>query len=121
MTYTPINFAEKLAKFNEQWKPKIVAQMNDYYFKLVKLEGEFIWHSHPDTDEVFVVLEGGLRIEFRDGAVNLRPGEMFVVPRGQEHRPVAEHECHLLLIEPAGTPNTGDAGGERTAEQGVWI
>ncbi len=121
MPYSPINFADKLAKFTEQWSPRIVAQMNDYHFKLVKIEGEFVWHSHPDTDEVFIVLGGAMRIDFRDGAVSLRAGEMFVVPKGVEHKPVAERECHLLLVEPAGTVNTGDAGGARTAEDGVWI
>ena len=120
-TYTPINFKEKLAKFTEQWKPKIIAQMNDYQFKVGKLQGEFVWHTHPETDEAFIVLDGILRIELRDGAVTLRPGEMFVVPQGMEHRPVAEKECAILLIEPAGTVNTGDAGGSMTAANDVWI
>ena len=121
MSYEAINFAEKLARFSEQWSPKIVARMNDYHFKLVKIEGEFVWHSHAETDEVFVVIEGEMAIELRDGRVNLRAGEMFVVPRGVEHRPVAERECRLLLVEPAGTINTGDAGGGRTAEDDVWV
>ena len=121
MNYEAINFAEKLARFSERWSPKIVARMNDYHFKLVKIEGEFVWHSHAETDEVFVVIEGEMSIELRDGRVNLRAGEMFVVPRGVEHRPVAERECRLMLVEPAGTINTGDAGGERTAEDDVWV
>ena len=121
MNYEAVNFAEKLARFSEQWSPKIVARMNDYHFKLVKIEGEFVWHSHAETDEVFIVIEGEMAIELRDGRVELRAGEMFVVPRGVEHRPVAARECQMLLVEPAGTVNTGDAGGEMTAEDGVWV
>ncbi len=94
--------------------------MNDTHLKLAKIEGEFVWHSHPGTDEVFLVLDGEMTIRFRDGEVDLRAGELYVVPRGVEHRPVAERECHILLIEPAGTVNTGDAGGERTADA-AWI
>lgn len=116
-----INLEEKLAKITEQWLPKIVTQMNDYYFKLVKIEGDFIWHSHPETDEVFVVLKGELRIDFRDDSVRLREGEMVVVPRGVEHKPFAEKECHLMMVEPAGTLNTGDAGGEKTVNAPEWI
>ena len=116
-----INLEEKLAKITEQWSPKIVAQMNDYHFKLVKLQGDFVWHSHPETDEVFIVLEGQLRIDFREGPATLRNGEMIVVPQGLEHKPYAEKECHLMLVEPAGTPNTGDAGGERTVANPEWI
>lgn len=116
-----INLKEKLALFGDHWSPKIVSQMNDYYFKLVKVEGEFVWHSHPETDEVFLVIEGEMRIDFRDGAVGLKQGEMVVVPRGMEHRPFAEQECQILLIEPTSTVNTGDAGGERTVTQLDWI
>ncbi|MCZ6531154.1 MAG: cupin domain-containing protein [Chloroflexi bacterium] len=116
-----INLREKLTLFSELWSPKIVAQMNDYYFKLVKVEGEFVWHSHPETDEVFLVMEGELRIDFRDGAVELKQGEMTVVPRGAEHRPFAQRECQILLIEPVETVNTGDAGGERTVVDPEWI
>jgi mannose-6-phosphate isomerase-like protein (cupin superfamily) len=121
MDYQPINFQEKLAKFSEHWTPKIIAQMNDYHFKLAKIRGEFIWHDHPETDEVFVVLKGRLEIQFRDGNVVLNKGEMFVVPKGVEHKPVAEEECHILLVEPAGTLNTGDMVNERTAANDVWI
>jgi mannose-6-phosphate isomerase-like protein (cupin superfamily) len=121
MNYKPINFNDKLAKITDQWLPRVVARMNDYEFKLTKIEGEFIWHSHAETDETFVVLEGELRIELRDGFVELRAGEMFVVPRGVEHKPVAARECKLLLIEPVGTTNTGDAGGARTAANDVWV
>ena len=116
-----INLEKKLAKITDQWSPKIVAQMNDYHFKLAKLEGDFIWHAHPDTDEVFMVLEGELHIDFRDGGVRVRSGEMIVVPQGVEHKPRADALCHVLLIEPAGTPNTGDAGGERTVTDPEWI
>jgi mannose-6-phosphate isomerase-like protein (cupin superfamily) len=109
-----------LAQFSEHWSPRIVAQMNDYHFKLAKLQGEFVWHRHAETDEVFIVLEGELTIEFCDGVATLRPGEMVVVPRGVEHRPHAEQECKVLLVEPAGTVNTGDAGGEMTAPNNLW-
>lgn len=121
MDYQPINLSEKLSKFTEQWSPRIVVQMNDYQFKLAKLHGEFIWHSHPETDEVFIVLYGQLEIQFRDGQVTLNEGEMFLVPKGQEHRPVAQQECHIMLVEPAGTLNTGDVVSERTAANDVWI
>jgi mannose-6-phosphate isomerase-like protein (cupin superfamily) len=119
--YAPINFRRKLGLFAEQWQPRVVAEMNDYQFKLVKLQGDFVWHDHKDTDETFIVLEGQMRIDFRDGAVTLSAGEMFVVPKGVEHKPFAENEVMLLLIEPRGVPNTGDAGGERTAPNDVWI
>jgi len=120
MRYEPINLKEKLGLFQEQWQPKIVAELNDYQFKLVKLQGDFVWHRHADTDEAFIVLEGELRIDFRDGAVTLSAGEMFVVAKGVEHKPFAEREVKMLLIEPRGVPNTGDAGGERTADA-AWI
>ena len=121
MNYTSINFQQKLGLFSERWQPKVVAEMNDYQFKVVKLQGEFIWHDHQDTDETFIVLEGDLRIDFRDGAVHVSSGEMFVVPKGVEHKPYAEHEVKLLLIEPRGVPNTGHEGGDRTAANDVWI
>jgi len=109
--------AEKLASFEERWTPKIVAELNGQQVKLAKLEGEFVWHRHEAEDELFLVLSGRLRIELRDGAVELGPGELAVVPRGVEHRPVAEGEVHLLLFEPAGTRNTGDRIDERTVER----
>ncbi len=115
-----INFKKKFKKFTKQWSPKIIAQMNDYHFKLVKIEGDFSWHDHKDTDEVFMVLEGELRIDFRDSEVVLKEGEMAVVPKGVEHKPFASKECKILLIEPAGTVNTGDAGGDKTSED-KWI
>jgi mannose-6-phosphate isomerase-like protein (cupin superfamily) len=121
MSYTAVNFRQKLGLFTEQWAPKVVAEMNNYQFKVVRLEGDFIWHDHQDTDEAFIVIEGDLRIDFRDGAVHLAAGEMFVVPKGVEHKPYAENEVKLLLIEPRGVRNTGNQGGERTAENNVWI
>ena len=121
MDYQPINFGQKLGLIHDQWQPRVVAEMNDYQFKLVKLEGDFIWHDHKDTDETFIVLDGELRIDFRDGAVTIRAGEMFVVPKGVEHKPFAEREVKMLLIEPRGVPNTGDAGGDRTAPNDIWI
>lgn len=116
-----INFAEKLALIHEHWSPRVIAQLNDYQFKLVRVAGEFVWHSHADTDEAFIVLEGVLRIEMRDGSVELGAGEMFVVPRGVEHRPVADGEATMLLIEPEGVVNTGDTQSALTAEPDVWI
>jgi len=119
--YNPVNFAEKFSKFSEHWSPKIIAQMNDYHLKVAKVQGEFIWHDHPETDEVFIVLNGKLDIEFRNGKVSLREGEMFVVPKGVEHKPAADEECHLLLIEPAGTVNTGNVTDIKTAPIDTWI
>ncbi|HEX5840767.1 MAG TPA: cupin domain-containing protein [Anaerolineales bacterium] len=121
MEHQPINLNEKLSKFSEHWSPRIIAQMNDYHFKVVKVQGEFVWHAHADTDEVFVVLNGRLEIQFRQGNVVLNKGEMYVVPKGVEHKPVAESECHILLVEPAGTVNTGDIVDEKTAPNNVWI
>ncbi len=95
--------------------------MNDYHFKLVKFKGDFVWHSHDDTDEVFIALDGEMSIEFRDGIVDLKAGEMFVVPKGVEHKPLAERECKIMLVEPAGTVNTGNTGGEKTADNNIWI
>jgi mannose-6-phosphate isomerase-like protein (cupin superfamily) len=105
----PIRLAEKLDKFSDHWSPKIVVRFNGHDVMVVKVQGEFVWHSHPDTDDFFLVLKGQLVIQLRDGEVRLGPGDLYVVPKGVEHRPVAEVETHLLLIEPRGTPNTGDA------------
>lgn len=99
----------------------MIAEMNDYQFKLVKVQGDFVWHDHPDTDEVFIVLEGQMTIEFRDGTVELSAGEMYVVPRGVEHKPWAADECHMLLVEPQGVVNTGDVVADKTAQNDVWI
>src|SRR5687768_12221864 len=100
MSYQPISLADKFAKFSERFQPKVIAQMNDYQFKLVRAEGDFVWHSHDETDETFLVIEGELLIEFRDGAVLLKAGDLFVVPKGKEHKPLARSECKLMLIEP---------------------
>jgi mannose-6-phosphate isomerase-like protein (cupin superfamily) len=120
MEVKAINFEEKLDQITELWSPKIIAQMNDYHFKLGKIKGDFIWHSHADTDEVFIVLKGNLRIDLREGPIELTEGELCVIPKGVEHKPFAEKECQIMLVEPMGTINTGDAGGERTVEE-QWI
>jgi mannose-6-phosphate isomerase-like protein (cupin superfamily) len=112
-----VNLAAKLATFDEPFSPKIVGELNDYKLELVKAKGEFVWHSHPDTDDFFLVLDGRLTIQLRGRDVELGPGELFVVPRGVEHCPRTDDEAHVLLIEPMGTPNTGDAGGELTAAE----
>ena len=109
MTMEQINLEEKLASFSEHWQPRTVAQFNGHDVMVVKAKGEFVWHKHDDTDDFFLVLHGRIRIRMRDGDVTIGPGEVFVVPKGAEHCPVAEEEAHILLIEPVGTPNTGDA------------
>lgn len=119
--YRAISFAHKLGLIHDQWQPRVVAEMNEYQFKLVKIEGDFIWHDHAETDETFIVLDGQLRIDFRDGAVQIAAGEMFVVPRGVEHKPYAGKEVQLLLIEPRGVKNTGSEDSERTTANDVWI
>lgn len=122
MSYLPINFAEKFSLFTEQWQPKVVAELNDYQFKIARLEGDFVWHKHRETDEAFLVLEGTLRIDFRDGSVTIAPGELYVVPKGVEHKPFAEREVKVLLIEPRGVRNTGgEPVNDRTALNDVWI
>jgi mannose-6-phosphate isomerase-like protein (cupin superfamily) len=121
MEYVPVNLQDKFDRFSEHWSPRVIAQMNHYQFMLIKIQGEFVWHSHPGTDEVFIVFDGTMEIQFPDGKVTLSAGEMFVVPRGIEHRPYAASECMVMLVEPAGTINTGDSGGELTAENDVWI
>lgn len=119
--YHSINFAQKLGLITEHWQPRVVAEMNDYQFKIVKIAGDFVWHQHADSDETFIVLNGQLRIDFRDGHVLVNAGEMYVVPRGVEHKPYAHEEVHMLLVEPRGVVNTGDQGGQRTAPNDVWI
>jgi mannose-6-phosphate isomerase-like protein (cupin superfamily) len=121
MTDTAINFRDKLARFSEHWSPRVIAEMNDYQFKLVKVQGEFVWHCHADTDEVFIVLDGAMVLEFRDKTIPLAAGEMYVVPKGVEHRPVAVDECCVMLVEPRGVVNTGEAGGAYTAQNDIWI
>jgi mannose-6-phosphate isomerase-like protein (cupin superfamily) len=121
MNYQPINLHQKFSLFDEQWSPKVVAEINDLQFKIVKLKGEFVWHDHQDTDEAFFVLDGVLRIDFRDGAVTLGAGELYVVPKGVEHKPFAEQEVKVMLIEPRGVLNTGAVESERTAANDEWI
>ena len=116
-----INLQDKFSKFSEQWTPKVIAEMNDYQFKLVKIEGEFVWHNHDDTDEVFIVIEGKMFIEFEDETIELNQGEMYVVPKGVQHKPYAEQECKVMLVEPKGVVNTGEASGDLTAQNDVWI
>ena len=106
--HRPVNLAEKLAAFTEHWQPRTVAEFNGHDVMVVKTQGEFVWHKHDETDDLFLVLRGELVIELRDGSVTLRAGDLFVVPKGVEHRPVAKEETHVLIIEPSGTPNTGD-------------
>ena len=115
MTNEALDIAEKLALFSEHWSPKVVARLNDYEIKVVKLEGEFVWHTHVDTDEMFLVVAGELTIQMRDGNVIVKSGQLFIVPKGVEHCPIAEGEVHALLIEPSGVVNTGGAGGSLTA------
>ena len=116
-----INPKDKLAKFSDHWSPKVIAELNDYQFKLDKIQGEFVWHNHPDTDEVFIVIEGSMNIEFENETVQLNEGEMLVVPKGVEHKPYADSECKVMLVEPRGVVNTGDADSELTADNDVWI
>ncbi|MDP6755276.1 MAG: cupin domain-containing protein [Candidatus Marinimicrobia bacterium] len=121
MNVRSVNLNKKFRKFSDQWSPKVIAEMNDYQFKLVKAEGEFVWHLHNDTDETFIVINGKLRIDFRDGNVKLQKGEMVVVPKGVEHKPIAGKDCQFMIIEPKGVVNTGEAGRNLTAENDVWI
>ncbi len=114
---TPVNLAEKFSRFSDQWSPKIIADLNDSHVKLAKVQGEFVWHRHAEEDELFIVIRGQLTIELRDGPVTLRPGELVVIPKGVEHRPVASEECHVMLIEPKNTRHTGDVITERTVKE----
>ena len=115
MANTPVDLAEKLSLFSDYWSPKVVARLNDYEVKVVKFHGEFVWHTHENTDELFLVLDGELTIQLRDGDVVLHPGQLYVIPRGVEHCPIADGEVHVVVIEPTGVVNTGDAGGPLTA------
>jgi|TARA_B110001454_G_scaffold219130_1_gene250225 mannose-6-phosphate isomerase-like protein (cupin superfamily) len=117
----PINFQSKFDLFKDHWSPKVIAEMNDYQFKVVKIKGEFVWHAHEDTDEVFLVIDGSMNIEFEDRVVALKDGEMMVVKKGERHRPFAEEECKVLLIEPRGVVNTGDERSDLTAPMDVWL
>ena len=116
-----INFQDKFSKFDELWTPKVIAEMNDYQFKLVKVKDEFVWHNHPDTDEVFIVIEGCLKIDFAEETIVLNAGEMYVVPKGLQHKPYADEECKIMIVEPKGVVNTGDADSDLTASNDVWI
>jgi mannose-6-phosphate isomerase-like protein (cupin superfamily) len=116
-----INLKEKLSKFSDHWSPKVIAEMNDYQFKLVKIQGEFVWHNHEDTDETFIVIEGEMKIEFENETLELNEGDMFVVPKGIEHKPWAENECKVMIIEPRGVLNTGSSESDLTASNDVWI
>jgi mannose-6-phosphate isomerase-like protein (cupin superfamily) len=116
-----INLTKKFSLITELWDPKIIAQLNDYHLKVAKIKGEFVWHSHPETDEMFLVVEGELNIHLRDGLLHLSPGELCIIPKGVEHKPAAMGECQILMVEPAGTLNTGDSGGDRTIEETAWI
>ena len=117
----PINIQSKFELFNEHWSPKVIAELNDYQFKLVKIKGQFTWHEHKETDEVFLVIEGSMGIEFKDNTLTLKEGEMIVVKKGEQHKPFAFEECKVLIIEPRGVINTGDSGGDLTSENDVWI
>ena len=114
-------FSEKFKKFSEHWSPKVIAEMNDYQFKLAKVKGEFIWHEHKETDEVFIVIDGRMQIEFREGIIELETGDMYVVPKGVEHKPYAEEECNIMLVEPRGVVNTGDKTNDMTIENDARI
>ena len=116
-----VNLTKKFSLITEHWDPKIIAQLNDYHLKIAKIEGEFVWHSHPETDEMFLVIDGELTIHLRDGLLHLKQGELCVIPKGMEHKPAAERECQILMVEPAGTVNTGNAGGELTKEEIGWV
>jgi len=116
-----INLKEKLSIFSEHWSPKVISELNDYQIKLVKIQGDFVWHNHSETDELFLVIEGKMKIEFKDKTVELNKGELYVVPKGVEHRPYAEDECQIMLIEPRGVINTGENKNDLTASNDVWI
>ena len=116
-----VNLSEKFALFSEHWTPKIISELNDYQIKIVKLKGDFVWHDHGDTDEFFLVIEGTMFIKFESETMELSQGEMYVVPKGTKHRPYAHEECKVMLIEPSGVVNTGEAESELTASNDVWI
>ena len=116
-----INLKSKFKEFNESWSPKVIAEMNDYQFKLVKIKDEFVWHKHKDTDEVFIVIDGKINIEFEDQIVELNAGEMIVVPKGKKHKPFANEEAKIMLVEPRGIINTGDIESDLTAKNDQWI
>jgi mannose-6-phosphate isomerase-like protein (cupin superfamily) len=121
MDLKPVNIEEKFTLFTEHWSPKVIAKINDYLVKIGKLQGDFVWHTHAETDELFIINKGILRVDFRDGQVFLSKGELLVVPKGVEHRTHADQECELIMFEPETTLNTGDAAGAMTVEQLDWI
>ena len=122
MIQKSINFKNKFEKFNDYWSPKVISEMNSYQFKLVKVNGEFIWHKHTDTDEAFIVIHGKLTIQFRDRKVDIDEGEMYVVPKNTEHKPMALNECHIMIIEPKEVKNTGNkTDADLEAENDIWI
>ena len=116
-----INLKEKLSLFSEHWSPKVISELNDYQIKLVKIQGDFVWHNHSETDELFLVIVGKMKIEFKNKTIELNKGELYVVPKGVEHRPYAEDECQIMLIEPRGVVNTGENKNDLTASNDVWI
>ena len=120
-TIEKVNLAQKLAKFSDVWAPRVVGELNDYQLKLVKLKGSFVWHTHEDTDELFLVLKGTMSIEFTDRTIDLNQGDFLVVPKGTPHKPVAVEECHVMLIEPRGVRNTGERNETLTAPNDVWV
>ena len=121
LTKSKINLKSKLESIKDYWSPKVIAELNDYQFKLAKIKDEFIWHEHNDTDEAFIVIEGNIEIELEDSTVELSEGEMFVVPKGAKHKPLARGEAHIMLIEPRDVKNTGDIENELTAKNDIWI
>ena len=116
-----INFNEKFSKFKKHWSPRIIAELNDYQFKLVKIKDKFVWHSHKHTDEAFIVIKGAMSIKFKNKEIQLSEGEMYVVPKGVEHMPYAENECKVLVVEPKGIINTGESKSSLTLDEEIWI
>ncbi|MBU04102.1 MAG: cupin [Euryarchaeota archaeon] len=116
-----VNLKQKFSKFSDHWSPKVIAEMNDYQFKIVKIKNDFVWHSHEETDEVFFVIDGEMSIHFEDSIVELNKGELIVVPKGIRHMPSSEEECLVMLVEPRGTINTGDNVGDLTADNDIWL
>ena len=116
-----VDIRKKFKSFSDHWSPKVIAEMNDYQFKIARIKGEFIWHNHKETDEVFIVIEGSMKIMFRDKTIDLKEGDLFVVPKGVDHKPIADEECKIMLVEPRGIVNTGNIKSDLTSENDVWI
>lgn len=121
MASDKVNIEKKFLKFSKFWSPRVIAEMNDYQFKIAKIQGEFIWHKHDDTDEVFIVIEGTMKIKLREKVIKLNQGELYVVPKGIEHKPIARKTCKIMIIEPKGVKNTGDINNELTEENDIWV